>query len=150
MNIIDTLDQSDLFAGLPQAQLAAIAALTTEVTMRGGQALFEEGDLAKQLYILQEGMISIQVQLTSRPGTVTSTSLDHPGQVVGWSGFVQPSHYTSSAVCQSDCHLLAIDGSALMQLMEAHPATGFIVMRRLAELISGRLRNIQQFVLKTL
>ncbi len=43
MNIIDTLDQSDLFAGLPQAQLAAIAALTTEVTMRGGSTDFPAG-----------------------------------------------------------------------------------------------------------
>ena len=39
---------------------------------------------------------------------------------------------------------------ALMRALEADPAMGFVVMRRLTEVISGRLQNLQRVVLKTL
>jgi hypothetical protein len=37
-----------------------------------------------------------------------------------------------------------------MKLLEENPAAGFTVMRRLTELVSSRLRNSRQALLKTL
>jgi len=61
-----------------------------------------------------------------------------------------PNCYTASAVCQEDCRLLAFDGAAFRRVLENDPALGFTVMRRIAEVISQRLRLIQSIVLKTL
>ena len=150
MITVDELTTLDLFAGLSTGQLAALASLAEEKTCAAGEALFREGSEATHCFILLEGKITIQVQLSSRPESLTITALGRAGQVVGWSGLVAPHHYTASAICQEESRLLALEGEALMQALEQAPEMGFLFMRRVAEVISGRLRNIQQVVLKTL
>ena len=144
-----TLSQSPLFAGLTEQQLAPFIDVVAEITCARGQALFREGEEARQLFILLEGRVSIQVQPTSRLEPISIASISQFGQLVGWSGFMPPNYYTATALCQENSRLLAIDGAAFMRLLEADPALGFTVMRRISEVISGRLRNIQRVVLKT-
>lgn len=150
MTAAQVLAGIDLFAGLSEGQLKTLAVLAKEETCARGQALFEEGSPATHLYLLLAGKITIQVQLTSRPQAVEIAVLSRPGQLVGWSGLVPPHHYTATAVCMENSRLLAMDGKALMHALEDDPGMGFLIMRRISEVISGRLRNIQQVVLKTL
>ena len=103
--------------------------------------LFRESEKAKRLYFLLEGRVALQVQLSSRQENLTVTVIDSPGQGIGWSGIIPPHYYTASALCQTDCHLVAINGQELMQLLEQEPARGFVVMQRVVELISRRLRD---------
>jgi toluene monooxygenase system ferredoxin subunit len=145
-----TLAQTVLFEGLAETQLAAFSALAEEITCAPGRAIFKEGDPATKLYILLEGKVSIQVALTSRPETISIAVLNQPGSVVGWSGFLPENRYTAAAMCQADSRLLVFDGAAFMRVLESDPALGFVIMRRIADVISSRLRNIQRFVLKTL
>jgi CRP-like cAMP-binding protein len=147
---IQDIRQIELFAGLTQEQCEVVASLASETQRRAGEFLFQEGGKASLLYILLSGKILIQVQLTSRPERITITSLGRHGQVVGWSGLVKGQNYSASAYCQEDCRLLSIDGAQLSQALEQDPAMGFAVTRRLSEVISDRLRNIQRVVLKTL
>ncbi|MBN2302914.1 MAG: cyclic nucleotide-binding domain-containing protein [Anaerolineae bacterium] len=150
MTTPEQLAQSDLFSGLNEQQLASICALCSEITYEAGAILFEEGTAATQVYVLLEGKVGIQVQLSSRPERLTTSLLSQFGQLVGWSGFMPPNIYTATAVCQDNTRLLVLDGAAFMAVLEADPAMGFVIMRRIAGIISGRLRNIQRFVLKTL
>ncbi len=144
------LGRFGLFAGLSEAQLDRILALAEEKHCHAGESLFREGDPATHLYLLLKGKVAIQVQLTSRPETITTTVLSQPGQLIGWSGLVPPHHYTAAGVCQADSHLLMIEGEALRQAMERDPEMGFLLMQQIAGVISGRLRTVQQVVLKTL
>lgn len=144
------LAQSPLFAGLPEDQLAPFAALAREVTCAAGEALFREGEEARYLYLLLSGKINVQVQPTAMTQPLTIVSLSSLGQMVGWSGFMPPNYYTASAICQEDSRLLAFDGAAFNRLLEQNPALGLIIIRRIGEVISQRLRTIQGVVLKTL
>ena len=150
MTTAQELSQIPLFADLTEEQLTPLADLAREVNCAQGEYLFREGSAATSLYVLMEGKVSIQVGLTSHPQVITITTLSQPGQLVGWSGVVQPKDYTASAICQADCRLLSFDGEAFMQVLVRDPAMGFAIMCRVANVISGRLRNIQQIVLKTL
>lgn len=143
------LKQSDLFQDLHDAHLQGIADFAREIELQAGQILFEEGHKAETLFILIEGNVHVQVQLSSHPEHITTTIVTQPGKLVGWSGFIPPHHYTATAVCHKTSRLLAIDGDALTAYLAEHPDAGFMIMRRVAETISDRLRNIQQFVLKT-
>jgi CRP-like cAMP-binding protein len=144
------LGEVGLFAGLSQTQLETLAGLAEAHSYAEGEALFREGEGASQLFLLMAGKVRIQVQLTSRPQIISITIISQPGSLVGWSGLVPPNNYTATALCQAKSRLLALDGAALMRVLEADPAMGFIVMRRLTEVISGRLQNLQRVVLKTL
>jgi CRP-like cAMP-binding protein len=146
----ELLARSPLFAGLPESHLAPFAALAEEITCAAGNALFREGEEASRLYILLSGKISVQVQPTSLTHPLTIVSLSTFGQLVGWSGFMQPNYYTASAVCLEDCRLLAFNGAAFNRILEDDPALGLPIMRRIAEVISQRLRLIESIVLKTL
>lgn len=149
MAITTLLKQSDLFQDLHDEHLQSVADFAREIVLRAGHVLFEEGHKAETLFILIEGSVHVQVKLSSRPEYITTTIITQPGKLVGWSGFIAPHNYTATAVCHKASRLLAIDGDALTAYLAEHPDAGYMVMRRVAETISDRLRNIQQFVLKT-
>ncbi|UCC86636.1 MAG: cyclic nucleotide-binding domain-containing protein [Anaerolineales bacterium] len=146
----EILSQARLFDGLTEEQLATIADLCEEVTCQEGEVLFWEGDQAEWLYILLEGEITIYVQLSSRPERVTVSVIKQPYQTFAWSGVVAPYRYTASALCETECRLIALDGQAFMKMLEQEPVTGFVVIRRIAEVIASRLRNTRVALLKTL
>ncbi len=144
------LSQTSLLEGLTEEQLKAVADISEETACQQGEMLFWEGDPAELLYILVEGEINVFVQLSSRPERVTVSVLSQPYQTLGWSGLVAPNVYTASALCEVDCRLVAIDGAVLIEVLKGDPVMGFIVMGRIAEMMSSRMRNTRFALLKTL
>jgi CRP-like cAMP-binding protein len=145
-----SIAQSPVFANIPAEKLQVFAALATEITCAKDTTLFEEGNAANMLYILVEGKVLIKVHIASRSEQVCIAVLNHPGQLIGWSGFLTENRYTATATCSEDSRLIAFDGKAFVEALKADPVTGFTVMWHISEVISGRLRNIQRLVLKTL
>jgi len=146
----DILSQFGLFNGLPESILEEIAAISKETAAKTGEFVFREGEKADKLYFLLNGSVALRVKLTSRPESVTVSFVSTPFQSFGWSGVVAPNHYTSSAECDEDSNLLIIAADPFMNLLEKHPEYGFIVMKRIAEIIADRLRNSHQALLKTI
>lgn len=146
----DVISQFSLFRGLSDSLLKEIAAIGKEISAKKGEYVFREGEKADQLHFLVSGSIALRVKLTSKPEHVTVSFVGKPYESFGWSGVVPPYHYTSSAICEEDSQILVVPGEKFMQILEKHPEAGFIVMRRIAEIIADRLRNSRQALLKTL
>lgn len=144
------LSQASLFEGLTEGQLKAIADISEKAAGQQGEVLFWEGDPAELLYILVEGEINLFVQLSSRPERITVSVISQPYQTLGWSGLVAPNAYTASALCEVDSRLVAIDGAALTEILKDDPAMGFVVLGRIAEVMSSRMRNTRFSLIKTL
>ena len=146
----ELLANFDLFKGVPESVLEEVAKLCEEVFVQKDGYVFREGETANKLHLLVKGSIALRVNLTSRPESVTVSIVSRPNQTLGWSGVVAPNHYTASAFCEEDSHLVAIPADKFMQALEANPEVGFKVMLRITEIISDRLRNSRQALLKTL
>ena len=146
----EVLSQFSLFDGLPEPLLHEIAAMSSEASFKQGEFVFHEGEKAGKLHFLLHGSVALRVNLTSRPESVTVSFISMPYQIFGWSGMVAPHHYTSSAQCDEDSQLLIIPSEPFMKLLARHPEHGFDVMVKIAEVISDRLRNSRQALLKTL
>ena len=144
------LSEFALFRNLPEELLEKVAALADEDTFSNGDFVFREGEQADKLHFLLEGQVTLKVNLTSRPESITVSAVSQQYESFGWSGIVPPYHYTASAVCGADCKILTIPGEGFMKLLNEDPASGFIVMQRLAEIVASRLRNSRQALLKTL
>lgn len=144
------LSDVGLFKDLPDELLSRIASMSEEFSRSSGETIFQEGDEADRLHILLEGKVSIRVHLTSRPASVAVAILNQPYMTFGWSGIVSPYRYTASAMCEEDCRLIAIPGGELIAALEQYPESGFLVMRRVSEIISSRLRNSRLVLLKSL
>jgi len=96
------------------------------------------------------GSIALRVNLTSRPESVTVSFVNRPHQTLGWSGVVAPNHYTASALCEEETELLVIPSDQFLQILDKYPEAGYKVMLRITQVISDRLRNSRQALLKTL
>ena len=145
-----SLAEFDLFRGIPANVLEKIAELGEEIFIARDGYVFREGERADKLHMLVKGSIALRVNLTSRPDFVTVSIVSRPHQTLGWSGLVAPNHYTASAFCEEDSMLVALPADKFMKIMEEHPEAGFKIMLRVTEIISDRLRNSRQTLLKTL
>ena len=146
----ETLADFELFIGIPVNILDEMAGICDDVFVMKDGFVFREGERADKLHLLVKGSIALRVNLTSRPDSVTVSIVSRPRQTLGWSGVVAPNHYTASAVCEEDSHLIAIPADKFMQVLESHPEAGFKIMLRITEIISDRLRNSRQALLKTM
>lgn len=150
MAINAPLSEFPLFNDLPEELLDKLATFCEEKTYAQGEVVFREGEKADKLHFLLEGNIVLKVKLTSRPESVTVSAVKQKHESFGWSGIVPPYIYTASAVCEDECKVMMLPGDKFMDLLKENPDAGFIVMQRLTELISSRLRTSRQGLLKTL
>jgi CRP-like cAMP-binding protein len=146
----DALSKVDLFSDLSNDQLDRISSVCKYVDFNKGELLFREGDRAVNFYILLEGKAVIQIQLSSRPTTVSVGVINQPNQSLGWSCIVPPYFYTASALCEEDCRFIEVEGEGFVDILQRDPDAGIVVFMRIAEVISGRLRNSRAVLLKSL
>ena len=150
MDKFDTLRSINTLSGLSDKLVKILEGFTEFVDYEAGDKLFQVGDAASSIFLLIKGKLGIQVQLSSRPETVSIVVLQNFGQLVGWSGLMEEAHYTATGICLEDSQLIQIDGIEFMELLEQNPEEGFLVMREISKVISGRMRNLQSVVLKTM
>lgn len=146
----EMLGEFDLFKEVSRDTLKEVAAISETIQLKKDDFVFREGERAEHLHLLVSGSIALRVNLTSRPESVTVSFVNRPRQTLGWSGVVSPNHYTASAVCEEDSELIAIPSERFMQILDAHPEAGYRIMLRITAIISDRLRNSRQALLKTL
>lgn len=103
-----------------------------------GTVLFREGDPQDYLYIVLEGRVALEVYVPGR-GRVRLLTLE-PMEVFGWSSVVpQVRRRTATAVAVTPTRLVAIEAPGLIRRCEEDHELGYVVMRRLANVIAKRL-----------
>jgi len=144
MALIDTLKSSELFGGLEVNHLEEVANLCRGNSYRKGETIFREGDEAKELYVLADGRVALEMEvrpLPDHPSIPTAVEVVTEGETFGWSALVEPYVYTLSARCMAHCRVLAIDGDMLRQVMAGDISLGYELMKRLTKIISLRLSH---------
>jgi len=135
---MDALQSIPWFQELDQEHFERIADIAHIVRFGQGEALFKEGDKEDFLYIVLEGRIAIEISepVRGRIRIYTAEPLD----VVGWSS-VTPvvRQRTASARAVLDSRLIALDAKAVRRLSEEDHDLGYIIMRRMANVVAGRL-----------
>jgi hypothetical protein len=130
---IDRLRKVDILQGLTDWELKIIAQFFKDENFPESMTLFEEGQRADRLFILEEGEISIQLSKGER------YSLHTPGKIVGWSFLVPPNRYTASAETTAPSRLLVMESPDFYYLIHKEPRMGVKVMANLAQVVASRL-----------
>lgn len=144
------ISKTKMFQGLSDQVIDELTSISKLVNFSKGDFIFREGETAEKIYFLLDGKISIRVSLTSKPESITVSVINQSFQGFGWSGIVSPFHYTASAKSEEDCRVIEFQGKKFIEVLSQHPEAGFIMMQRLTEIISSRLSNSRQALLKTL
>ena len=129
------LNVGELFNGIGPATLEALAGLARSAQFAAGATLYKPGDRVEDFFVLESGRIEFLIgreEHANRAGFMLKR-----GEVFGWAALLdnQP-HRIASARALEDSVLLRVNGRQALQLLEADPASGFVVMRRLSALIA--------------
>jgi toluene monooxygenase system ferredoxin subunit len=140
---IDTpgaLDVGELFAGIAEGTLAQINALAKREEYPQGGILYEVGDPAADFYVLESGRVEFLIGRDER--TRPAGFMLRKGEVFGWAALLenQPVRI-AKATCIEHSTLLRINGKRALNVLEADPASGYLVMRRLSSLIARYLAS---------
>ena len=148
MNLVPLLKRCELFIGLDDSDLQKIASLPSwqRNTCNTGDFIFQEGTVAKEFYILEEGEISLVVA-SRKEGTkkLVQVPVDTvtKGDVFGWSALVAPHSRNMSAICIKRSTVVTISGTELNELMDLNHSLSYEVMKSLVRVIASRLRDMQ-------
>jgi len=145
-----TLAGLELFEGLPEEDLKTIAPLCHELAYAAQTNIFSPEKNADRILLLLKGTVGLTVHASPLAEPVTISVLNTPGQVFGFASVLGQPHHNSSALAITDVRALAIDGDRLMDFLAAKPEMGFLVMKRIAAVISRRLGTMRTLLLETI
>jgi CRP/FNR family cyclic AMP-dependent transcriptional regulator len=136
--LIQALESIPWFQEISSEHFEQIAAIASLIEVDAKQELFREGDPEDYLYIVLQGRIAIEMFVPSRGRMRIYTA--EPMDVVGWSS-VTPviRRRTAGAQAVLPSCLVRLDAMKLRQLCEEDYELGYIVMRRLANVVASRL-----------
>ncbi len=129
------LESVYLFQEVGERAMREIAQTASEASYSQGAFLFNAGDPADHLFILQKGWVRLSV---ARRGLLSHT-VSEPGEAIGWSSMAGNGVYTASAECLIPVTAWKIGNNKLSQILEQDPAGGLTFYRRLAKMIGRRL-----------
>lgn len=135
MALVDRLRNTELFGGLPDTTLQAIAGFAGQRSYDEGDDIYSFGDDANDLYLVDRGRIRFLMGVGNRPQE--SGSIMTEGSVFGWAAVLdeQPRR-VATAACLEDSSLIVIPGGQLLELFQQDSSAGYLVMRRLATMIT--------------
>lgn len=137
-DITTTIKSIPWFLDLSPESVQRLTSIADVRAYEKGDVLFSEGEQHPNLYIVLDGKVRLESYVPGHGSLpmFTAESLD----VVGWSSMTPVVRQkTSTARVLAPTKLLTFDAESLMELCEEDCDLGFIIMRRLANVVASRL-----------
>ena len=128
-----------LFAGLPPAEIAALATQATAVTVPAGEWLFHQGDSADAMYVVRSGRLYV---VDERPGGSHRVIRElRPGAVLGELAMIRRSTRTAGVRARRDAALLRIDQGQFEEILRTNTSVSHALLRTLADWLTNNSRS---------
>jgi CRP-like cAMP-binding protein len=144
--MIAKLDQVKLFKDVEAQALEEISAFCTYLQLEDGDTFIAENDpRSRDLFILCNGRVEI---ITNSTGITSSESIisQDEKELFGEISWISGKKRTASVRCVGEVEAIRIDGEQFMDYLQAHPETGFLVMRAIASLVADSLSQTDQLL----
>jgi len=126
------------FLDLSPESLQRLTAIADLQSFMIGDVIFSEGEQHPFLYVIMEGKVRLESFVPGRGQLpiFTAESLD----VIGWSSLTPVVRQKTCTACVIEpTRLLTFHADTLMELCEKDCDLGFIIMRRLANIVASHL-----------
>ena len=136
--LIKVLQTIPWYQELDPKHFDKLVGISSLIEVEPKQELFREGDPEDYLYVVIQGRIAIEMMVPSRGRMRIYTA--EPMDVVGWSS-VTPivRRRTAGAQAVLPSCLIRQEAATLRKLCEEDHDLGYIVMRRMANVVASRL-----------
>lgn len=126
------------FHDISQDHFDKMCSIASIREVEAGEELFREGDKEDYLYVVLEGRIAVEIYIPSRGRIRIFTA--EPTDIVGWSSATPiVRQRTASARAVLPGRLVCFDAQELRTLCDNDHDLGYVVMRRLANVVASRL-----------
>ena len=155
------------FSDLTPEALDKVASQSKELEFNTDDVVFRFEAPAEHFYGLIDGEIELTLVFTDR---VLKTEIEyeqavharmvdrerqivvdyvHPGQVFGWASIIGSGQRTVTARCTEPSRVFAIPAADMIAMFDADHTMGYLLMRRMADIISKRLKNRTEKLIET-
>jgi len=161
------LSRFGFLGGLPADVLSDLAASSRSLSFEPSKVIFRVGDEADTLYGIIEGEVelsletleknldaqvefeeAVHLRVTEKASQI-SVDTARPGNVFGWSALAGRPRRTVTATCSLPTKVAAIPAQNLKAICEKDHTLGYMLMKRLVDIISKRLDNRNKRLIET-
>jgi len=134
------LKVSELFKGVSDETIGRLDAIARREEHDSLATLYDVGDPADDLYILESGRVEFVIGREDR--TSLAGFMLRKGEVFGWAALLdEHPRRIAKAACLEKSTVLRLKGEEVLRVLAEEPASGFLVMRQLSGLITKHLRS---------
>jgi CRP-like cAMP-binding protein len=130
------LARVSLFEGLPEGELAELAAVSSRRHLSDGDVLFEQGQPARTLYVVVAG--GLVLRAASEGASVIVDTL-RPGDLVGWAAMREGATTLSTARAVGSAEVVAIPVDPIVDLAAGGSRQSKRLVRRIVALAAAHL-----------
>jgi CRP/FNR family transcriptional regulator, cyclic AMP receptor protein len=136
-SLIKRLQEISFLHDIDPAHLEQIANIAEARVYDTSDVLFHEGESAEYVYLVVTGKIMLELC----PSTIYQKNLLSvgPGEMLGWSSFVEQRNYASTGVVVAPTQLIRIEGKRLRAICDNDPEFGYDFMHRIVRALAKRL-----------
>lgn len=140
--LTETLNGIPWFLELNPEQIERLARIGLLRELKTGEALYCEGMTQDSMYILLEGELSFDFYVPTFGSVHVNTA--EPLDVIGWDPLAPVIRQRiSDATATLPCLLVGFQGEELRKLCEEDHEIGFVIYKRLTNVVASRLINVR-------
>jgi CRP/FNR family transcriptional regulator, cyclic AMP receptor protein len=141
----DALSAHPFTKALWPDHIVRLSEMGSEVHFAPGELIFHEGDHSSFLYLLISGNVALEVLSPARPLRVATL---YGGDLLGWSSVTGDGKQFQARALEP-VQAIAFDGARLRHACAEDYSFGFVFMRAIANVISGRLHAVREQLLES-
>lgn len=132
------ITEKPFFKGLDEDQVQTLVECASLNHLKKDQFLFKVGEEAKNFYLINYGMVALQLHTAGRGLITIQTLID--GDIVGWSWLFPPYKWNFDAQALENTELVVFDAKPFLQKCETDLKLGYEIQRRFSRVMLERLQ----------
>jgi CRP-like cAMP-binding protein len=134
------LERMEITGGMTPEEIEALRSRLIPESYGKGSAIFPEGDTARDLFMLSDGLVSIKLKLpqSTRLKRVATYT---PGGIFGEVALLDGRPRSASVWAEEDCQIYRLPLDAFESLNRDMPGVAIKLMTNIAKVLSRRLRT---------
>lgn len=137
--------QFEIFEDLSSEEIDSIIDICQEVSFKSNEVILEESNFGSCFYILLKGRVNVELKLSQFHHSIKNSkhlSVLRKGDVFGEISFLGEKRRSARVIAIDNIDTIKIDKQALYNLFEKNNHIGYLVMKKLATILSKRLVDV--------
>jgi len=127
--------------GLSPELQAELVDCSREAFFTKDRLIFRDGDPVDQFFLIQEGILSIELYLPHKSDHSIQTL--HGGEMLGWSWMIPPFRWTFDVRALEDSRAFAVDARCFRGKCEVNHEFGYQLQTRIGQVMAMRMKALR-------